>query len=58
MFEQNVSAERYLQLKQAEHEPKMISSLSQATIEFSWGHSEFCQIHDIREVRAHGKPNQ
>ena len=58
MFEQNVSSERYLQLKQAKHEPKMISSLSQATIEFSWGHSEFCQVHDIQEICAHWTPNQ
>ena len=47
-----------VQLEQAEHEAKMIGSVLQATLELPWGHSEFGQIHDVREVRAHGRSDE
>ena len=58
MLEKYVSAQLDLQLEQAEHESKMISSMLQAPLELTWGHPEFGQIHDVRKVRAHGRSNQ
>ena len=58
MLEEYVSAQRDLQLEQAEHESKMVDSVLQAPLELPWGHPEFGQIHDVRKVGAHGRSNQ
>ena len=58
VLEQYVATQRNLQLKQTEHESEMVDSVLQATLELSWGHSEFGQVHDVREVSAHGRADQ
>ena len=58
VLEEDVAAQRDLQLEQAEHEAEMIDGVLQATLELPWGHSEFGQIHYVREVGAHWRSDE